>query len=152
MGRAAEVRVARSAEFEAARACYLRNGYRGGLADADRPVIAVADDQVIGVVRLVTKPRIQLLRGMFIDEPYRGQGIGRRMLRVFEPLIGPGACFMTCPPRLVHFYGGIGFRVIPDAESPLFLQERVAGYREQHGDQVILRRDDPSRDDRARDG
>lgn len=141
MRKTAEVRVARPAEFDAARSCYLRNGYSGGLDEADRPVIALVDELVIGVVRLVSKPRIQLLRGMFIDEPYRGQGIGRRMLQVFEPLIAPGPCFMTCRTGLLHFYGGIGFRPIPDEQSPIFLRERVAGYRERHGDQVILRRD-----------
>ena len=141
MGTEAEVRIALPAEFDAARACYLRNGYAGGLDEADKPVIAVVDGRVVGVVRLVAKPSIQLLRGMFIDEAHRGQGIGRRMLRVFEPMIASAPCFMTCRRGLLHFYGEIGFRAIPDEESPRFLQERVAGYRERHGDQVILRRD-----------
>lgn len=60
-------------------------GYRHGplFAASQTVVLAEAKDTIIGVVRLCEERGYALLRTMRVDEPYQGQGIGKRLLEAF---------------------------------------------------------------------
>lgn len=135
-----EVRPARPDELPAAEACYRRNGYGGTLEPADRALVALAEREIVGVVRLVEEEGHQLLRGFFLDEDRRGAGLGRRMLQALVALLEARPCWLVCGPHLIAFYGEAGFRLAHDEEAPPHLQERVLRYRRTYGPQCLLRR------------
>ena len=141
MGRVApRVRDAQPDDLAGALASYARNGYGGGIAPDDTVVVAERDGHVVGAVRLAPEQGLLILRGMFLDEPERGRGLGRRMLAHLLPHIRGREAWLITFPRLVRFYGEGGFRSVTPAEEPAFLRERAARYETEHGPQVILRR------------
>ncbi len=144
------VRPATPDDLDAAHACYRRNEYMGCIQPADDVLVAEHDGDIVGVVRLAHEEGHQLLRGMFVDEAHRGQGLGSRMITRLAERMADDVCWLIAGPHLVRFYGQIGFRLTEDAEAPAHMQERVASYRDTYGPQCLLRRSPPSlaRDDR----
>jgi len=135
------VRRMRRHERGAALACYTRNDYGGGIAEGDRPFVAVAPDGgIVGVVRLAHERGHTVLRGMFLDEAHRGRGLGTRMLQALVVPIGREPCWLVCGPHLRAFYGRIGFEPVPEAEAPPHLAERARTYVSRHGPIGVMRR------------
>lgn len=135
----ADVRWATPDDLAGALACYERNGYGGGIAPGDRPLVAVRGGHVVGCVRLVEEHGLQILRGLFIDEAERGQGLGGEMLDVLCDAMAR-VCWLICGAHLVGFYAVAGFRVVLPEDAPTLLAERAAGYAMRHGEQAIMRR------------
>ena len=122
-------------------------GYRHGplFAASQTVVLAEAKDTIIGVVRLCEERGYALLRTMRVDEPYQGQGIGKRLLEAFEDLVRNRDCYCLSFSYLEDFYGWIGFQRIPASDLPPHLKERLQGYRERIGEGIPLKRDaDPA--------
>lgn len=135
-----EIRTAALDERAAVRRCYDRNGYAGRIEPDDEVLVATADGDVVAAVRLATKDGRLTLRGLFLDEDRRRQGLGTRMLEALVPLIGDRECWLICFADLPPFYAQVGFEAVPDAAAPAYLAERADEYRPVYGPQTIMRR------------
>jgi GNAT superfamily N-acetyltransferase len=134
------VRWAEAGDLPAALGCYERNGYGGAILPADRVLVAERDGRIVGVVRLVDEEGHRVLRGMYLDAPERGRGLGRRMLRALAERIGPRACWLVCGTGLAGFYGREGFHAAAGPDVPEHLRARAERYAREHGPQLVLRR------------
>lgn len=119
---------------------FLRaEAYGGGTRPSDDLVIALEEGRVAGAFRLAREHGVLVLRGMRVRHDVRRRGIGRRLLEALTDLVEP--CYCVPHAYLEEFYRGAGFARLPDAEAPGFLRERLARYREQGLDVVVMRRE-----------
>lgn len=117
------VRVATPADVGRIQAFYATQAARR-VDPGERFVIAEADGEIVGAVRLCREQGHLVLRTMQIAEAYRRRGIGARMLRTLEPLMEDAPCYCLPYTHLPAFYATIGFRVIPAEQAPPHLQTR----------------------------
>jgi GNAT superfamily N-acetyltransferase len=103
------IKRAHAEEIEQAAAFYRENGYRPAISPADVIFLAENDGALYGAVRLCEEKGVLALRGMCVSQEMQGQGIGTRLLRAAEPLIGARECFCIPHRHLRSFYGSIGF-------------------------------------------
>jgi GNAT superfamily N-acetyltransferase len=132
-----QVRIARRDEHSRAVAVYAALGYRRTIDPADTVWLAESADGVAGIVRVAAEQGTLVLRGMRIAEHARRQRLGTRMLEAIAKWLGDRECYCVPYPHLVGFYGHIGFVPLEPAAAPLFLAERLADYR-RNGQEVIL--------------
>ena len=134
-------RRAYPAEFERITAFYRDNAYRPTIRPTDTIVVSENEGVLCGAVRLCEENGVLVLRGMRVSKGMQRRGIGTRLLRAVEPLIGERECFCIPHRYLRSFYGRISFEEIDLAEAPAFLRQRRARYRREHGlDVIIMRR------------
>ena len=62
------------------------------------------------------------------------------MLEAIAEWLGERECYCVPYPHLAGFYGQIGFVVLERAAAPAFLAERVAEYRGNGQDVILMRR------------
>jgi N-acetylglutamate synthase-like GNAT family acetyltransferase len=134
------VRRATATDWERVRAGYEAWSYQGGAAPADTIYLAERDGTLLGFVRRTMEHDTVMLRGMRVVPDEQRQGIGIRILRYFVSQLGDAECWCVPFTHLTGFYGAVGFEVVPESESPKFLQERVALYRQRGDDMLIMRR------------
>ena len=118
-------------------ALYGECGYHGGLQDQDLILVAETSVRVVGVLRLCGEGDAAVLRGFFIVPEHRGQGVGAQMLRTLVLHLGERCCYCIPFDHLTGFYGSVGFSPVNPTTAPLFLTKRLARYRAE-GHQVIL--------------
>jgi adenylate kinase family enzyme/N-acetylglutamate synthase-like GNAT family acetyltransferase len=109
----------------------------------DHFFLAKCGKELLGVVRYCVEHDTPMLRGMLIAERARRQGVGQALLRAFDAYLKRHRIEgVFCVPHghLLTFYGGIGFRRMPENQGPAFLQERLKLYRESGMPDVILMR------------
>ena len=133
-------RRARQEEFAKIVAFYRDNDYRATINSADIFVVAENEGALYGMARICEEQGILVLRGMRVCEGVRRQGIGTNLLETVGALIGKRECFCIPHRYLGPFYVHIGFVKIEEKETPLFLRERAAKYRNAYGLEVILMR------------
>lgn len=110
---------------------------------SDHFFLAKCGAELLGTVRYCVEQGTPMLRGMLIAERARRQGVGQALLKAFDAhLKRHRIAGVYCVPHdhLTSFYGGIGFKRVPESSGPAFLQERVALYRENGMPDVILMR------------
>jgi len=134
------VRVAREDEHAALGAAYHAWGYRAGIAPADRVYVAELGGVLAGIVRRTREHGVAMLRGMQVAPEHQRRGIGRQLLTAFVSELGGEPCFCVPYAHLAAFYASAGFRAISGADVPPFLVERVAGYRADGLDVLVMRR------------
>jgi RimJ/RimL family protein N-acetyltransferase/predicted N-acetyltransferase YhbS len=126
-------------DLENVKAFYKSRSYDHEIVDTDKTFIAVKDREIVGVVRLVEEFGTVVLRGMQVNPAYQRQGVGLRLLRFLDSVLGNRECYCIPYTHLEQFYGTIGFKTIPEPASPKFLQERAQKYR-QKSSNVIMKR------------
>ena len=135
-----QVRQARTDERPRVEVFYRENDSFVAIVPSDVVIVAEDGGAVCGVVRLCREDGVLVLRGMHLREDVRRQGIGTRMLRAAEPLIGGRVCFCIPYSHLRAFYGQVGFVEIDPTEAPPFLRERCAAYVRSGLDAILMRR------------
>jgi N-acetylglutamate synthase-like GNAT family acetyltransferase len=144
------VRTAQAREYPHLTELYPRWGYGGGLHASDTTYVAEAAGQVIGIVRRTVEHDVMMLRGMQIDPSHRRQGVGTQLLRAFVTGVAGRECFCIPFAHLTTFYRQGGFDVVPEAGVPRFLVDRLAHYRQEGHNVMVMRR--PAEPDRDRAG
>ncbi|USD66673.1 GNAT family N-acetyltransferase [Vibrio sp. SCSIO 43136] len=120
---------------------YLEQGYHSGWSDDERAFICLIDGVVIGSVKVELLNDVTVLRGMYIDSQYQGQGLGLRFLKHIEPVLNKRTAYCMPLNSAANFYKHIGFVEASEAEYPEFLQVRCRKYREQGYEISTMRRE-----------
>lgn len=134
------VRVARADEHAALAAAYQAWGYGGGIAPGDRVYVAEVGDALAGIVRRTREHGVAMLRGMQVAPEHRRRGVGTQLLTALVDELGGEPCYCVPYAQLTAFYGSAGFEFIDRHDVPPFLVERVAGYRADGLDVLVMRR------------
>ena len=110
------------------RSFYNRVGYGGGVYPDDRLLVVRDNRSIVAAVRLCDEEGFLVLRGMYVAEERRGQGLGSRLLESTSSAIGSSECWCVPYTSLTGFYSRIGFQ---KSESiPAFLKARCERYTE----------------------
>ena len=110
---------------------FLRDeGYKETIQAADLIFAAWNGIEVLGAVRLAEENGVTVLRGMRVRHDLRRQGIGTQLLHKLAESIGLQTCYCIPYGWLLGFYGRIGFERISPDQTPDFLKDRLANYRE----------------------
>ncbi|MBK7890059.1 MAG: GNAT family N-acetyltransferase [Bdellovibrionales bacterium] len=112
---------------------YEEQAKRPGLRAEDLFFVAQKDDKVVGCFRFCFEENTSVLRSMVLHSDYRRHGIGTALLLNFETYLNEHQVRKTyCLPyaHLESFYGQIGFELVAESTTPLFLQLRLADYRQ----------------------
>ncbi len=109
-------------------ALYRRLGYKGAATTSDFLLVADKSGVIIAAVRICDEVGHLVLRGMYVAEQYRFQGIGTTMLKQLEKVIENRDCYCIPWSTLTTFYGKGGFRVADVSDAPAHLKERLGQY------------------------
>jgi N-acetylglutamate synthase-like GNAT family acetyltransferase len=124
---------------------YEQEGKNHRARNSDLFFAAFARDTIVGVCRFCIEENTPLLRSMIIHAPLRSKKIGAKILESFALYLDANNFRPTyCVPynHLEKFYGLIGFKIIKEENSPLFLQNRIQDYRKNSSNAyMIMRRD-----------
>jgi GNAT superfamily N-acetyltransferase len=134
-----QIRIARSDEYSRVLTVYAALGYRRTIDPADTVWLAESAQDAVGIVRVAEEEGTLVLRGMRVAEHARRQRSGTRMLEAIAEWLGDRECYCVPYSHLAGFYGQIGFVPLEPAAAPAFLSERLAEYR-RNGQEVILMR------------
>lgn len=123
-----------------ARRIYAAYDYPTAIRDTDLVFVARVDGQPAGVVRLCDEEGVTVLRGMRVLPPYQRQGVGRQLLQACLPALDTRTSYCIPYSHLVQFYSAVGFAVVQPEEVPVFLAERLATYRREGKDVLLMKR------------
>ena len=119
---------------------YAGVGYGGGVHPGDRLLVSRVEQSIVAAARLCTEGGTLVLRGMYVAEGQRGQGIGSRLLESILVAIGSSECWCIPYTHLTGFYSRIGFQVCEGETIPPFLAERWERYTGNGQKVVIMKR------------
>ena len=134
------VRTLRPEEYDRARHAYDAWGYRGEVLDSDVVFAAEQGDAMVGIVRRTIEYDTQMLRGMYVAPFLRRGGVGSLLLSHFVDTLPAPGCWCVPYANLQHFYARGGFHPAAFADAPPFLRERLAFYRREGLDVILMRR------------
>ena len=103
-------------------------------------LIAEDKEEIIGAVRLVKEEETNTLRGMFIEEKFQRQGLGKRMLYELKSTMGTNEYYCLSRTHLEDFYGLIGFRKVSFDLVPGHLRKRYDKVRLKY-DVIAMRKE-----------
>lgn len=134
-----EIRKSTERDLDAIRALYasLTPNIRIG---REIQVIAIENDVVLGIVRLVEEEGHLVLRGMNVREENQRHGVGKAMLKELEEHIEGRDCYCIPHSYLKEFYETIGFEQIPLDQAPEHLRKRHDLYLSMGLDGIIMKR------------
>jgi len=118
-------------------ALYCRVGYGGGIGASDTVIGGRMGGKMVAAVRVASENGHLVLRGMYVDERFRRQGIGSALLASVESHLGLRGCWCIPYSHLRKFYAAIGFGDDFAMEVPGFLVNRLESYLEA-GRPVVL--------------
>ena len=110
--------------------------FHATITDREQVVLGTIDGEVIAVAKLAREHGVVILRGVQVAERWRGQGLGRRLMRAVTMRAGGEPCFVIALGPLEAFYANAGF-VRATGDIPEFIAERCAHYRSK-GDDVFV--------------
>ena len=135
-----QIKIAETADPAAVQSFYASVGYGGGVHPDDRLLVSRVEQSIVAAVRLCTEGDILVLRGMYVAEGRRGQGIGSRLLESISDAIGSSECWCIPYAHLTGFYSRIGFQVCEKETIPPFLAERWERYSGSGQKVVVMKR------------
>jgi N-acetylglutamate synthase-like GNAT family acetyltransferase len=122
---------------------YQAEGNGISIRDTDIFFVGFLQGTIVGSVRFCVEDGTPMLRTMRIAQRFQRQGYGHCLLRYFESYLERNGIKATyCLPyaHLESFYGSIGFKTVKEDLAPVFLQERLAGYRAKSGAFICMGR------------
>lgn len=113
--------------------------FKATITAREQLVFGTVDGEVIAVAKLAREDGVVILRGVQVDERWRGRGIGRRLMEAVGRRADGEPCFVIALRPLERFYAVAGFVRASD-EIPNFIVERCAHYRSKGDDVFVARR------------
>jgi len=118
---------------------FVTVGYGSLGAPDDEVILATVEGRIVGAVRLAREANVLVLRGVQIDEDWRGRGLGRRLMWAVTQHLGEEVSFLIAYSHLEAFYARAGWVRI-HAGAPQLLSDRAARFRAGGDDVFIARR------------
>ena len=115
-------------------------GYSVDINPRDTVFLAEEAGQWLGLVRRACENDVLLLRTMLVSPEARGRGVATQLLEAFVGHLGGRACYCLPYRHLTGFYGRSGFVVEHAGAGPPFLEARLARYRADGLEVVLMRR------------
>ena len=134
------VRTVASEELDRAQTMYSDWDYSGVLTTSETILLAEQAGQWLGMVRCTREEGVLMLRGMWVAPAMRGRSVGTRLLEAFIQHLKGQECYCIPHRYLTDFYGRGGFVEERSEAAPPFLRKRLASYRSDGGDVVLMRR------------
>jgi GNAT superfamily N-acetyltransferase len=134
------IRIASSEEHGRIKTMCADWGYDVTLNSSDTVFLAEEADKGVGMVRRTTEEGVLMLRTMLVAPAARDRGIGTQLVQAFVPLLEGQECYCVPYRHLIRFYEHGGFLRVESRHAPVFLQERLADYRSEGLDVVLMRR------------
>lgn len=134
------IRIASSEEHSRIKTMCADWGYDVTLNSSDTVLLAEEAAKGVGMVRRTFEEGVLMLRTMLVAPVARDRGIGTQLVQAFVPLLEGQECYCVPYRHLIRFYGHGGFLCIESRHAPVFLQERLADYRSEGLDVVLMRR------------
>jgi len=133
-------RIAAAEEYPDVAAAYAAWGYRGGVLPNDIVYVAEVNRELAGIVRRTCEHGIVMLRGMYVAPQQQRLGIGSQLLTRFVNDLHDVVCYCVPLAHLENFYSQGGFVPLAEEAAPRFLQDRLAKYRKDGLDVLVMRR------------
>lgn len=131
-----EIQLYKQAQQQELSQFYKRNNYKGKVKSTDRVWVVVdSDAQIIGAARFCHNAGLSILRGVWVEECLRQQGIGSQLLHALKLSGDIEGCYCFPYLYLEAFYQKQGFRLVEQA--PASLQKLLTRYNH-HEEKVIL--------------
>jgi len=134
------VRRADRSDWRRIETFYRERKYRGVLSPEATVMVAERGSDLIGLGRVQLEDDVLVLRGMRVDPPFQGRGVGTRILDRLVDVIGDQSCYCIPYTHLRGFYRRAGFVEIELDAAPSFLRERALDYRATGLDVLLLRK------------
>lgn len=136
---ARQVRRVSSNEWEHLSAFYRRNRYKGRPEPAEEVWCVTQGEYWLAAARLCYIGSYPVLRGVWVDQSARQQGIGRLLLETLKQQGRLRNCYCFTEVSLVSFYQRVGFDPVLVADIPQGLQRAFLRYN-RHSDRepVVL--------------
>lgn len=115
-------------------------GYSVSTNPGDTVFLAEEAGQWLGMVRRTCEEDVLMLRTMLVAPRARGHGVGTRLLKAFVQHLEGWECYCIPYQHLTNFYERGGFVQEQSKAAPSFLEERLARYRSEGLDVVLMRR------------
>jgi GNAT superfamily N-acetyltransferase len=119
---------------------YRKTGYSGTVSPDDLVLVAVAQNQIIGAVRLCQEFGTTVLRGMYILKEFQRKGIGTLLLRASEKHLTKCTCYCIPYRHLETFYGQCAFKKIDVLKAPGGMAKRLEEYTSKGLDVILMQR------------
>lgn len=121
-------------------AFYQKTTYKRQVSPHDRVFVAINAGTILGATRIELADNVQVLRGMYMHPEHIRLGIGSRLLRHVEPVLGQSPSYCIPADHLLDFYGKVGFTVIAPEKAPGFLASRHETYSREGKSVAIMYR------------
>ncbi|WP_372831855.1 GNAT family N-acetyltransferase [Pontibacterium sp.] len=115
---------------------YKRNGHKGKADSRDKAYWLKTDDKTIAAVRFTPTAEGTLLRGLWVAQELRGQGLGGILLQACSSYWKQQACYCFPYQHLQEFYAKAGFAPADESTPPQY-QKQLIRYQ-QRGEDLIL--------------
>ena len=135
-----QIQLAETTDLDNVQSFYASVGYGCEVHPGDRLLVSWMEQSIVAAARLCTEGATLVLRGMYVAEGRRGQGIGSRLLESISDAIGSSECWCIPYTHLTGFYSRIGFQVCEGETTPPFLAERWEQYTGNGQMVVIMKR------------
>ena len=119
---------------------YHITDYAGSVAPADRVVYVTEEERIIGAGRLSEEEGVLVLRGMRVLKEHRDRGAGSAILDSLVREESSRDHYCIPYSNLRHFYAAKGFEEIKPLEAPIFICNRIRGYRSRGLDVILMRK------------
>ncbi len=120
---------------------FLREwSYHAAVTDNATVLLAVEGPTIAGLLRLEPEYGVMVLRGMRVNAMFQRQGVGTALLHAASAHLQDTICYCIPYPHLTSFYGQIGFEEVDATEAPPHLRVRLAAYRAEGREMIIMRR------------
>ena len=120
-----EIRKPTPLEYLEAKRFYKKYGGKWNINPHDCVLIAKENGEITGIVRINEENGYQILKGPFVDEVHRRQGVATKMLNeLWQHLQGKES---YCIPyvHLKGLYKQFGYEAIEFDKAPIFLKKRL---------------------------
>ena len=106
----------------------------------DQTFVAEVDHKIIGAIRLAFEDSSFVVRSLFVNKNYRGQGIARALLEKVESELGVSEAYCLPFPEQEKLFSSIGFNPIAGLNAPDFLVTRKEDLHQNSQDVIIMKR------------
>lgn len=134
-----QVRPVQTEQRAALQTFYRRNRYKGRVQHSEEVWCVLQDSAILAAARMSATGQYPVLRGVWVDQQCRRQGVGRFLLQTLAAQGHLRGYYCFAEASLLPFYQWVGFESVPVSQTPSGLQRALQRYnRDAAREQVHL--------------